>query len=92
MSFARSSPRLPALHCLIGQGAHGLSGDDVVSASIREYFVKLNASPIEIEQMNDLPVKASNGLVKARGAAGPQHQTNVTNFADQFTIAELRIV
>ena len=58
--------------------AHDLSGDDVVSAiaaqnlilpagtekiGLREYFVKLNASPTEIEQMNDLPVKASNDSV-----------------------------
>jgi CzcA family heavy metal efflux pump len=58
--------------------AHGLSGDDVVAAiasqnlilpagtekiGTKEYFVKLNASPTEIEQMNDLPVKASGGGV-----------------------------
>jgi multidrug efflux pump subunit AcrB len=58
--------------------AHGLSGDDVVTAIAaqnlilpagtekigeREYFVKLNASPTQIEEMNDLPVKVSDGSV-----------------------------
>jgi multidrug efflux pump subunit AcrB len=58
--------------------ARGLSGNDVVTAisaqnlilpagtekiGTKEYFVKLNASPTEIEAMNDLPVKVSNGSV-----------------------------
>jgi multidrug efflux pump subunit AcrB len=58
--------------------ARGLSGDDVVSAisaqnlilpagtekiGTKEYFVKLNASPTEIEAMNDLPIKSGNGSV-----------------------------
>jgi multidrug efflux pump subunit AcrB len=29
----------------------------------KEYFVKLNASPTEIEAMNDLPIKSGNGSV-----------------------------
>jgi len=58
--------------------ARGLSGNDVVTAigsqnlilpagtekiGTKEYFVKLNASPTEIEAMNDLPIKTSNGSV-----------------------------
>jgi multidrug efflux pump subunit AcrB len=58
--------------------AHGLSADDVVTAigaqnlilpagtekiGSKEYFVKLNASPTEVEAMNDLPVKVSDGGV-----------------------------
>jgi multidrug efflux pump subunit AcrB len=58
--------------------ARGLSADDVVTAigsqnlilpagtekiGTREYFVKLNASPTEIEAMNDLPIKTSNGSI-----------------------------
>src|ERR1700742_858266 len=53
--------------------AHGLSGDDVVTAissqnlilpagtekiGSKEYFVKLNASPTEIDKLNDLPIRA----------------------------------
>jgi multidrug efflux pump subunit AcrB len=56
--------------------ARGLSGVDVVSAIAaqnlilpagtqkiddKEYFVKLNASPEQIESMNDLPVKSTAG-------------------------------
>jgi multidrug efflux pump subunit AcrB len=58
--------------------ARGLSANDVVTAigsqnlilpagtekiGSKEYFVKLNASPTEIEAMNDLPIKVSNGSV-----------------------------
>jgi CzcA family heavy metal efflux pump len=58
--------------------ARGLSGNDVVTAigsqnlilpagtekiGTKEYFVKLNASPQQIEEMNDLPVKVINGSV-----------------------------
>jgi multidrug efflux pump subunit AcrB len=65
--------------------ARGLSGDDVVTAigaqnlilpagtekiGTKEYFVKLNASPTEIEAMNDLPIKSSNGsLIYVRDVA-----------------------
>jgi multidrug efflux pump subunit AcrB len=56
--------------------ARGLSADDVVTAisaqnlilpagtekiGTREYFVKLNASPTQIEELNNLPIKVSNG-------------------------------
>ncbi len=58
--------------------ARGLAATDVVSAiasqnlilpagtekiGTKEYFVKLNASPTQIEAMNDLPVRAVNGGV-----------------------------
>ncbi|HEX3848057.1 MAG TPA: efflux RND transporter permease subunit, partial [Steroidobacteraceae bacterium] len=77
--------------------AHGLSGNDVVTAigqqnlilpagtqkiDTKEYFVKLNASPTEIEQMNGLPVKTINGsVVYVRDVAhvrdGYAPQTNI---------------
>ena len=58
--------------------ARGLAGSDVVSAiaaqnlilpagtekiDTKEYFVKLNASPTQIEQLNDLPIRARDGGV-----------------------------
>jgi multidrug efflux pump subunit AcrB len=58
--------------------ARGLAAADVVSAissqnlilpagtekiDTREYFVKLNASPTQLEQLNDLPIRARNGGV-----------------------------
>jgi multidrug efflux pump subunit AcrB len=58
--------------------ARGLAAADVVNAiasqnlilpagtekmDTKEYFVKLNASPLQIEQLNDLPIKAINGGV-----------------------------
>jgi multidrug efflux pump subunit AcrB len=65
--------------------SRGLSANDVVTAigsqnlilpagtekiGTKEYFVKLNASPTEIEAMNDLPVKSSNGsLIYVRDVA-----------------------
>jgi multidrug efflux pump subunit AcrB len=65
--------------------ARGLSANDVVAAigsqnlilpagtekiGDKEYFVKLNASPEQIEAMNDLPVKISNGsMVYVRDVA-----------------------
>jgi multidrug efflux pump subunit AcrB len=78
--------------------ARGLSGNDVVTAigqqnlilpagtekiGSREYFVKLNASPPEIESMNDLPVKVINGsMVYVRDVAhvrdGYMPQTSVS--------------
>jgi multidrug efflux pump subunit AcrB len=62
--------------------ARGLSGNDVVAAigaqnlilpagtqkiGPLEYFVKLNASPVRIEEMNALPVRAGNGTVTTIG-------------------------
>jgi len=58
--------------------ANGLSGNDVVKAigdqnlilpagtqkiDSLEYFIKLNASPTQIDDLNDLPVRAQNGTV-----------------------------
>jgi multidrug efflux pump subunit AcrB len=58
--------------------ANGLSGNDVVKAigeqnlilpagtqkiDSLEYFIKLNASPTQIEDLNDLPVRAQNATV-----------------------------
>jgi multidrug efflux pump subunit AcrB len=58
--------------------ARGLAASDVVNAiasqnlilpagtekiDTREYFIKLNASPTKIEELNDLPVKSINGGV-----------------------------
>jgi multidrug efflux pump subunit AcrB len=58
--------------------ARGLSADDVVNAisqqnlilpagtekiGSKEYFIKLNASPTQIEEMNNLPVTRRNGTV-----------------------------
>jgi CzcA family heavy metal efflux pump len=58
--------------------ARGLAAEDVVTAigrqnlilpagtekiGSREYYVKLNASPSQIDQLNDLPIRARNGSV-----------------------------
>jgi multidrug efflux pump subunit AcrB len=58
--------------------ARGLAGSDVVAAigaqnlilpagtekiDTREYFVKLNANPTQISEINDLPIAARNGSV-----------------------------
>src|SRR3981189_2718268 len=58
--------------------AHGLSGSDVVAAigaqnlilpagtqkiGALEYFIKLNASPTQIEDLNNVPIRARNGAV-----------------------------
>jgi multidrug efflux pump subunit AcrB len=58
--------------------AHGLSGNDVVTAigaqnlilpagtqkiGPLEYFIKLNASPTQIEDLNNLPIRARDGTV-----------------------------
>ena len=58
--------------------ANGLSGNDVVAAigaqnlilpagtqkiGPLEYFIKLNASPTKIEELNDLPIRARDGTV-----------------------------
>jgi multidrug efflux pump subunit AcrB len=73
--------------------AHGLSADDVVAAIGQqnlilpagtekigkiEYFVKLNASPTQIEAMNDLPVKADNG-------GGVTYVRDVAHVRDGYT-------
>ena len=58
--------------------AHGLSGNDVVAAigaqnlilpagtqkiGALEYFIKVNSSPLAIDELNNLPIRASNGTV-----------------------------
>src|ERR1700678_287210 len=58
--------------------AHGLSGNDVVAAigaqnlilpagtqkiGALEYFIKVNSSPLAIDELNSLPIRAGNGSV-----------------------------
>src|SRR3984957_13043915 len=58
--------------------AHGLSGNDVVTAigaqnlilpagtqkiGDLEYFIKLNSSPLKLDELNNLPIRAGNGTV-----------------------------
>jgi multidrug efflux pump subunit AcrB len=77
--------------------AKGLSGDDVTAAITAqnlilpagtqkmgdlEYFIGINASPLKIEELNDLPISASNGtVVYVRDVAhvrdGAPPQTNI---------------
>jgi multidrug efflux pump subunit AcrB len=77
--------------------SHGLSGSDVTAAIAAqnlilpagtqkigelEYFIGINASPLKIEQMNDLPISASNGTVTyvrdvAHVRDGAPPQTNI---------------
>jgi multidrug efflux pump subunit AcrB len=75
----------------------GLSGSDVTAAIVAqnlilpagtqkigdlEYFIGVNASPLKIEEMNDLPISASNGTVTyirdvAHVRDGAPPQTNI---------------
>jgi multidrug efflux pump subunit AcrB len=77
--------------------AHGLSGSDVVAAigaqnlilpagtqkiGDLEYFIKLNSSPLKLDELNDLPIRASNGTVTyirdvAHVRDGYSPQTNI---------------
>jgi multidrug efflux pump subunit AcrB len=77
--------------------ANGLSGNDVVSAigaqnlilpagtqkmGSLEYFIKLNASPTKIEDLNNLPIRAHSGTVTyvrdvAHVRDGYSPQTNI---------------
>src|SRR6202043_1688745 len=77
--------------------ANALSANDVVTAvgqqnlilpagtqkiGPREYFVKLNASPTQIEELNNMPVRAQNGTVTyihdvAHVRDGNSPQTNI---------------
>ncbi|HXP67120.1 MAG TPA: efflux RND transporter permease subunit [Steroidobacteraceae bacterium] len=58
--------------------AKGLSGNDVVNSILAqnlvlpagtqkigglEYFIRLNASPLKLDELNDLPMRANNGAV-----------------------------
>jgi multidrug efflux pump subunit AcrB len=77
--------------------AHGLSGNDVVAAigaqnlilpagtekiGDLEYFIKLNSSPLKLDDLNNLPIRAANGTVTyirdvAHVRDGYSPQTNV---------------
>ena len=77
--------------------SRGLSGNDVVSAITAqnlilpagtqkigdlEYFIGVNASPLKVEEMNDLPISAANGTVTyvrdvAHVRDGAPPQTNI---------------
>ena len=77
--------------------ANGLSGNDVVAAigaqnlilpagtqkiGALEYFIKLNASPTQLEDLNNLPIRARNGTVTyvrdvAHVRDGYSPQTNI---------------
>ena len=77
--------------------ARGLAASDVVNAisqqnlilpagtekiDTREYFIKLNASPLKIEELNDLPIKSiDGGVLYVRDVAhvrdGYPPQTNI---------------
>src|SRR5580658_376126 len=85
--------------------ARGLAPSDVVSAisqqnlilpagtekiDTREYFVKLNASPLKIDQMNELPIAARNGSViyvhdvaHVRDGYAPQTNIDIINGINQ---------
>jgi multidrug efflux pump subunit AcrB len=86
--------------------AHGLSANDVVNAisaqnlilpagtekiDSLEYFVKLNASPTQIDELNDMPVRAhGNSVVYVRDVAhvrdGYAPQTNIVRVDGQRAI------
>jgi multidrug efflux pump subunit AcrB len=86
--------------------ANGLSGDDVVAAigaqnlilpagtekiGPLEYFIKLNASPLAIEELNDLPIRARNGTVTTIRDVGHVRdgyspQTNIVRLEGQRAI------
>ena len=77
--------------------SRGLSGNDVVTAITAqnlilpagtqkigelEYFIGVNASPLQVEEMNDLPIGSSNGTVTyvrdvAHVRDGAPPQTNI---------------
>jgi multidrug efflux pump subunit AcrB len=79
--------------------SHGISGNDVVSAinnqnlilpqgsikiAEREYDVRMNSSPVRVEEMNEMPVKVVNGtMVYMKDVAhihdGFAFQTNVVH-------------
>ena len=74
---AASSARCRSISIPSALRAHGLSADDVVTrhrthrtsscppaprkSARSEYYVKLNASPTRIDQLNDLPIRANHG-------------------------------
>jgi multidrug efflux pump subunit AcrB len=86
--------------------ANGLSADDVVTAigaqnlilpagtekiGQLEYFIKLNASPLKIDELNDLPLRARNGTVTyirdvAHVRDGYSPQTNIVRLEGQRAV------
>jgi multidrug efflux pump subunit AcrB len=86
--------------------ANGLSGNDVVAAigaqnlilpagtekiGPLEYFIRLNASPIQIDDLNNLPIRAHNGTVTyirdvAHVRDGYSPQTNVVRLEGRRAI------
>src|SRR5277367_4226220 len=86
--------------------ANGLSADDVVAAigaqnlilpagtekiGALEYFIKLNASPLKIEELNDLPIRARNGTVTyirdvGHVRDGYSPQTNIVRLGGQRAV------
>ncbi|HEY2676622.1 MAG TPA: efflux RND transporter permease subunit [Steroidobacteraceae bacterium] len=86
--------------------ANGLSADDVVTAigaqnlilpagtekiGPLEYFIKLNASPLKIDELNDLPLRARNGTVTyirdvGHVRDGYSPQTNIVRLEGQRAV------
>ena len=88
--------------------AHGLSGSDVVAAigaqnlilpagtekiGALEYFIKVNSSPLAIEDLNNLPIRAQNGTVTyvrdvAHVRDGYAPQTNIVRLGGRRALLE----
>ena len=86
--------------------AHGLSGSDVVAAigaqnlilpagtqkiGDLEYFIKLNSSPLKLDELNNLPIRAGNGSVTyirdvAHVRDGYSPQTNIVRVGGKRAI------
>src|SRR5450755_2495697 len=86
--------------------AHGLSGSDVVAAigaqnlilpagtqkiGDLEYFIKLNSSPLKLDELNNLPIRAGNGTVTyildvAHVRDGYSPQTNIVRVGGKRAI------
>ncbi len=88
--------------------AHGLSGNDVVAAigaqnlilpagtekiGALEYFIKVNSSPLAIDDLNNLPIRANNGTVTyvrdvAHVRDGYSPQTNIVRLGGRRALLE----
>ena len=88
--------------------AHGLSGSDVVAAigaqnlilpagtekiGALEYFIKVNSSPVSIDELNNLPIRARNGtVIYVRDVAhvrdGYAPQTNIVRLGGRRALLE----
>ncbi len=88
--------------------AHGLSGSDVVAAigaqnlilpagtekiGALEYFIKVNSSPLAIDDLNNLPIRAHNGTVTyvrdvAHVRDGYAPQTNIVRLGGRRALLE----